>query len=109
MACRKVVVIACTFAALGWSAPIAAADATQDQQYIEIIRSNGIGGQDDVLLTYAQQYCANAVDPGLAANVIGQIGLLNSRGVYIVQTAASRVYCPNKIALPPAPPVDPFD
>jgi hypothetical protein len=45
----------------------------------------------------------------LAANMVGQIGLLNSRGIYVVQTAASRVYCPNKIALPPPPPVDPFD
>ena len=108
MSLGKAIPVAVIAAALGF-APTAAADPAQDQQYIEIIRSNGIGGQDDVLLAYAQQYCANAVDPGLAANMIGQIGLLNSRGIYVVQTAASRVYCPNKIALPPPPPVDPFD
>ena len=37
-------------------APSAHADPAQDQQYLELVRSNGVtGGQDPALIAFAQQ------------------------------------------------------
>ena len=92
--------------ALTFFAPAANADSAQDQQYLQLVHSNAVGGQDATLLNYAQEYCNNTtVDWGLVGELLGQIGVFNKAGIYVVQTAASRVYCPNKIVQPPPPPV----
>jgi hypothetical protein len=89
-----------------WSlTPVARADIVQDQQYLDMVHSNGVGGSDDLLLAYAQKYCFGPVDWGMVGDLMGQIGWFNKEGVYVIQTAASRVYCSNKIAQPPAPPI----
>jgi len=92
----------------GSLAPAANADAAQDQQFLDLVHSNGVGGQDDILLNYAQQMCAlppgQFMDLGLVGQMMGQVGWLNPHGVYVVQTAASRVYCPNRIIQPPSYP-----
>ena len=85
-------------------APAAYADAAQDQQYLNLVRSNGIsGGQDDALLAFAAQYCSPSPPPFLDT-----VGALYGQGVwpsqvYTLKVAASRVYCPDRIATPIQP------
>jgi hypothetical protein len=78
---------------------------TQDQQFLNLVHSNGVGGQGDSLIAYAHEFCntdgENMWDTALP---------LAGQGVwpgqfYTVRVAASRVYCPDKIAVPviPAP------
>jgi hypothetical protein len=43
-------------AAIGSAAPAAHAD-TPDQQFLNLVHSNGVGGQDDTLITYAHEFC----------------------------------------------------
>ena len=107
---RAALVTASLAVAIGSSVPAAHADAAQDQQYLDMVHSNGVGGQDATLLTYAQRMCAlrpgELVDLGLVGELMGQIGWLNPGAMYVVQTSASRVYCPNRIIQPPyQPPV----
>lgn len=104
---RYVWVAAAVVAVTAASSPLMAqADPNQDQQYLQMVHSNGVGGQDGTLLTYAQAYCSGGmVDWGLVGELMGQIGVFNKAGIYVIQTAASRVYCPNKIVQPPPPPV----
>jgi|GEM_PF-5691741 len=90
---------------MGLLAPAAHGDPAQDQQYLDLVHSNGVGGSNELLIDYAHQYCAGPVDMGMVGNLLGQIGWFNKSGIYVIQTAASRVYCPNKIVQPPPPPV----
>lgn len=93
-------------AAVTLSPAPAYADPTQDQQYLELVRSNGVAGQDQTLLAYARQVCAarpGEVDFNLVPELINQIGWFNTSGIYVIQTAAARVCCPNEVIQPPAP------
>ena len=80
------------------------ADPAQDQQYLELVRSNGVtGGQDPALIAFAQQYCSPNPPPFLDT-----VGALYGQGVwpsqvYILKVAASRAYCPDRIATPIQP------
>ncbi len=80
------------------------ADQAQDQQYLNIVRSNGVsGGQDPALIAFAQQFCSPNPPPFLDT-----VGALYGQGVwpsqvYILKVAASRVYCPDRIATPIQP------
>jgi Protein of unknown function (DUF732) len=86
-------------AAIGSVAPAAHAD-TPDQQFLNLVHSNGVGGQDDTLITYAHEFCnINGWLPSGPA-LYGQ-GVLPAQ-LYTIKVAASRVYCPDKIVpLPP--------
>ena len=102
MVIRRAALVAASLAvAIGSSVPAAHADAAQDQHYINMVHSNGVRGADDLLLAYAQMYCFGPNDWGLVRDLLGQIGWVNQAGLYVVQTAASRVYCPNRIVQPP--------
>jgi hypothetical protein len=99
--------IAALVAAAGATALIGSsavhADPAQDQQFLDLVHSNGVGGQDESLIAFAQQYCSPNPPPFLDT-----VGALYGQGVwpsqiYIVKVAASRVYCPNRIAAPPMP------
>ena len=86
-------------------APTGHADpAAQDKQYLNLVRSNGVtGGQDPALIAFAQQYCSPNPPPFLDT-----VGALYGQGVwpsqvYILKVAASRVYCPDRIAAPIQP------
>jgi len=107
MILRLTALVAATLAVwLGPSVAAANADPAQDQQYLDMIHSNGVGGQDDTLLAYARQVCAGKWDFSLVPDLLSQIGWFNTSGLYVIQTAASRVYCPNRIIQPPyQPPV----
>lgn len=107
MILRLTAFVAASFAAAIFaSVPTAHADAAQDQQYLDMIRSNGVGGQDETLLAYARQVCEGRTDFSLVPDLMNQIGWFNAAGVYVIQTAATRVYCPNRIIQPPyQPPV----
>jgi hypothetical protein len=80
------------------------ADPAQDQQYLSIVRPNGVsGGQDPALIAFAQQFCSPNPPPFLDT-----VGALYGQGVwpsqvYILKVAASRVYCPDRIATPIQP------
>ena len=107
MVLRGAALVAASLAvAIGASVPAAHADAVQDQQFLDMVRSNGVGGQDETLLAYARQVCVGKTDFSLVPDLMNQIGWFNSAGVYVIQTAATRVYCPNRIIQPPyQPPV----
>ena len=85
-------------------APSAQADPALDQQYLELVRSNGVtGGQDEALLAFAQQFCSPNPPPFMdtVLPLYGQ-GVW-PRQIFILQTAASRTYCPNRIPVAPLP------
>ena len=85
-------------------APSAQADPALDQHYLELVRSNGVtGGQDDALLAFAQQFCSPNPPPFLdtVLPLYGQ-GVWPQQ-IFILQTAASRTYCPNRIPVAPLP------
>ena len=69
-------------------APAAIADAAQDQQFLDLVHSNGIAGQDDSLLAFAQEYCSPTPPP-----LLGTVGPLYGQGVW----------CPNRIPTPIQP------
>ena len=82
--------------------PAAQADV-QDQQFLEIVRANTIPGQDDALIAYAQAFCAS--DGPYWETVLTLYGQgVNPGQLYPIRVAASRAYCPNRIAVPVAPP-----
>jgi hypothetical protein len=82
-------------------APAAHAD-TPDQQFLNLVHSNGVGGQDDSLIAFAHEFCDTNGPYGTLFPLYGQ-GVWPGQ-VFIVKTAASRAYCPNKIVVPVVPP-----
>lgn len=85
-------------------APTAQADPAQDQRYLQLVRSNGVtGGQDAELLAFAQQFCSPEPPPFLdtVLPLYGQ-GVWPQQ-IFILQTAASRTYCPDRIPVAPLP------
>ena len=86
-------------AAIGSAAPDAHADPN-DQQFLDMVHSYGIGGQDETLKSYGHEFCA---DP---TGVLPLRPVLYGQGVrpeqfYTIKEAASRAYCPDKIAMQP--------
>jgi hypothetical protein len=88
-------------AVLGLAIPTAHADAP-DQQFLNLVHSNGVGGQDDSLIAFAHEFCDTNGPYGTLFPLYGQ-GVSPGQ-VFIVKTAASRAYCPNKIVVPVVPP-----
>lgn len=84
-------------AAMGLLAPAAHGDPAQDQQYLDLVHSNGVGGSNELLIDHAHQ-CAPA--PSIWewwANLLSQIGWFNKSGIYVIQTAASRSIAPIRL------------
>ena len=94
------IAVAAAAAAIGSTAPHAYAD-TPDQQFLNLVHSNGVGGQDDTLVAFAHQFC-DSVYMSSGWDLVGQ-GVSPGQ-IYVVKVAASRVYCPDKIAAPPPGP-----
>lgn len=88
-------------AATGSAAPAADAD-TPDQQFLNLVHSNGIRGQDDTLIAYAHEFCGGGPVLPSGGALFGQ-GVMPGQ-LYQVRVAASRAYCPDKIAVPAQPP-----
>ncbi|MFZ0717278.1 DUF732 domain-containing protein [Mycobacterium sp.] len=86
----------------GLIAPDAHTDPqTQDQQFLDLMVSNGVVADNETLKKYAHQFCdAEGVQPLPARRELSDQGLLPVQ-LYTVRMAASRVYCPKKIATPP--------
>jgi hypothetical protein len=82
-------------------APAAHAD-TQDQQFLNLVHSNGVGGQDDSLIAFAHEFCDTNGPYGTVFPLLGQG--VGPGQIYTVKVAASRAYCPDKIAVPNIPP-----
>lgn len=94
------IAVASATAASGLAAPDAHADPP-DQQFLEVVHNNGIGGDDNTLLVYARQFCANTTGAQLPARPD-----LYEQGVrpdqfYAIDLAAPRVYCPWRLPTPP--------
>jgi hypothetical protein len=86
----------------GATSPMAHADA-QDQQFLEIVHANNIPGQDAALIAYGRAFCAS--DGPYWDTVLPLYGQgVNPGQLYPIRVAASRAYCPNRIAVPVAPP-----
>ncbi len=80
----------------------------QDQQFLNLVHANKIPGEDDTLIAYAHEFCAGPGPTPSGPVLIGQgVGLgANAPGIfYVIQTIASRVYCPTRVPVPPAPPL----
>ena len=86
--------------ALGSAAPDALADP--DQDFLGMVHSYGIKGDNDTLIRYAHEFCT------IPTGVLPSRPDLYAQGVtlpeqfYYIKEAASRAYCPNVIAMPPA-------
>ena len=93
---RIAAVAAASAALAGFASPNASADPAQDQQFLNTVRANGIGGQDGSLIAYAQEWCSG---PGPYNTTIPlfQQGLFGTGVFYQIQVAASRAYCPDRI------------
>ena len=94
------IAVASATAASGLAAPDAHADP-RDQQFLEMVHNNGIGGDDNTLLVYARQFCESTTSVQLPARPD-----LYEQGVrpdqfYAINLAASHVYCPLRLATPP--------
>jgi hypothetical protein len=87
--------------AIGSLAPAAQAD-TPDQQFLNLVHSNGVGGQDDSLIAFAHEFCDTNGPYNTVFPLFGQ-GVFPGQ-IYTVKVAASRAYCPDKIAVPVIPP-----
>lgn len=85
-------------AAIGSAASAANAE-TPDQQFLMLVHSNGVGGQDGSLIAYAHEFCNTNGPYNTVLPLFGQ-GVWPGQ-IYTVQVAASRAYCPNKIVVPP--------
>jgi Protein of unknown function (DUF732) len=94
------IAVASATAASGLAAPDAHADP-RDQQFLEMVHKNGIAGDNDTLLDYARQFCDSTTGVQLPArpNLYGQ-GVRPDQ-FYAINLAASRVYCPQRLATPP--------
>jgi hypothetical protein len=93
------VAVASATAACGLAAPDAHAEPL-DQQFLEMVHKNGVGGDNDTLLKYAREFCTSTTV------VLPSRPELYRQGVradqfYAINEAASRVYCRQKIATPP--------
>ena len=90
-------------AAISSMAPEARSDPqTQDQQFLDMVRWHGVEGSNVTLIKYAHEFCANptGVLPS-RRDLYGQ-GVVLPEQFYYIKEAASRVYCLDKIAIPPA-------
>ncbi|MDT5411210.1 MAG: hypothetical protein QOG14_3430 [Mycobacterium sp.] len=94
------IAVASATAASGLAAPDAHADPP-DEQFLEVVHNNGIGGDAPTLLVYARQFCANTTGAQLPArpDLYGQ-GVRPDQ-FYAIDLAASRVYCPWRLPTPP--------
>ena len=92
-------------AAITAGAPLGIAQAhadTPDQQFLKLVHSNGVGGQDDSLIAFAHEFCDTNGPYNTVFPLFGQ-GVFPGQ-LYTVKVAASRAYCPDKIAVPVIPP-----
>jgi uncharacterized protein DUF732 len=92
--------VASATAATGLAAADAHADPP-DQQFIQMVHNNGIAGDNNTLLDYARQFCANTTGAQLPArpDLYGQG--VRADQFYAINLAASHVYCPQRLATPP--------
>jgi len=73
-----------------------------DQQFLDIVHANSIPGQDDALIAFARQFCTT--NGPLWDTVLPLYGQgVNPGHIYPLKVAATRAYCPDKIAVPVAP------
>jgi hypothetical protein len=93
----KIAVAAALIAAASVRAPLANAD-TPDQQFLNTVHSNGVGGDDGLLITYAHEYC-DIPPPGNYPSfpALRAQGVVGYQAYLVIQTAASRAYCPTRI------------
>jgi hypothetical protein len=102
----KIAVAAALIAAASVRAPLANAD-TPDQQFLNTVHSNGVGGDDGLLITYAHEYC-DIPPPGNYPSfpALRAQGVVGYQAYLVIQTAASRAYCPTRIptVVPPQRP-----
>jgi hypothetical protein len=94
---------ASAMAAIGSVAPDAHADPqTQDQQFLDTVHWYGVGGTDDTLKRYAQEFCTTPTGLLPSRRDLYAQGVVRPEQFYYIKVAASRAYCPDKIAVPPA-------
>jgi hypothetical protein len=95
------IAVASATAAIGLAEPDAHADPqTDNQRFLDIVRRHGVGGQDETLLKYAGEFCTNKTGVQLPSRpeLYGQ-GVRPDQ-FYIINEAASRVYCFGRVAVP---------
>jgi hypothetical protein len=94
------IAVASATVASGLAAPHAHADP-RDEQFLQMVHKSNIAGDDSTLLIYARQFCDRTTGAQRPARPD-----LYEQGVrpdqfYAIDLAASRVYCPQRLATPP--------
>ena len=99
------IAVACATAAGGLAAPIAHADP-RDQQFLQMVHKNHIGGDDSTLVVYARQFCDSTTGVQLPARPDLYRQGVRPGQFYAINLAASHVYCPQRLATPPTKSVE---
>ena len=101
--------VASATVAIGLAAPDAHADPqTDDLKFLNIVRSNGVAeGENDTLIAYAHDFCSSTTGVLPLRRVLYEQGVRLAAEFYTIRFAASRVYCPDKVVMPPAMPPAP--
>jgi hypothetical protein len=94
------IAVASATAASGLAAPDAHADP-RDQQFLQMVHENHIGGDDSTLLDYARQFCDSTTGVQLPARPDLYRQGVRPDQFYAINLAASHVYCPQRFATPP--------
>jgi hypothetical protein len=94
------IAVASATAASGLAAPGAHADP-RDQQFLQMVHKNNIGGDDNTLLDYARQFCDSTTGVQLPARPDLYAQGVRPDQFYAINLAASHVYCPQRLATPP--------
>jgi hypothetical protein len=95
-----VIAVASVMAASGSAAPDAHAEP-RDQQFLQMVHKNHIGGDDSTLVDYARQFCDSTTGVQLPARPELYAQGVRADQFYAINLAASHVYCPQRLATPP--------
>jgi hypothetical protein len=93
------IAVASATAVSALAAPDAHADP-RDQQFLQMVHKNNIGGVDSTLVDYARQFC-DSTGVQLPARPDLYVQGVRPDQFYAINLAASHVYCPQRLATPP--------
>jgi hypothetical protein len=75
--------------------------ADRDQDYLNMVHASGISVDNDTLIRYAHEFCANPTGLLHSRPDLYRQGVTLPEQFYCIKEAASRAYCLNMIAMPP--------
>jgi hypothetical protein len=88
-------------------APAAHAD-TPDQQFLNMVHANGVGGDDATLVAYGHEFCDMTAGDYPSYPALKSQGVVGYQPYLTIQNAAAMAYCPGKaptVRPPMRPPI----